>query len=184
MSSDESWERLDRRTVYDTKFMTLWEDKVKLPNGHVMDDFSVAYLPEGVLTLATDEHNSVLVLEEYKYATDETYLTFIAGGMAKDESAIDVAKRELLEETGYTTDDFEVISILDVYPSKLVHRSTTVRARNIKKVAEPKHEPGEVISNIRLISMDELKQRYHAGEFKTTYLVAAIATTFPEIISK
>lgn len=164
--------------------MTLWEDTVKLPNGHTMDDFSVAYLPEGVLTLATDEHNNVLVVEEYKYAIDDTILTFIAGGMAKGESPLEVAKRELLEETGYTSDDFEVISSLDVYPSKLVHKSTTVRARNIRKIAEPQHEASETISNIRLISMDELKQRYHAGEFKTTYLVAAIATAFPEILRK
>lgn len=184
MYSGQSWKRLNRKTIYDSKFMKVWEDVVELPTGHVMDDYSVAYLPDGVLVVATDENDNVLVLEEYKYASDETFLTFVAGGMDEGETAIDVAKRELLEETGYTTDDFEVVSTLDVYPSKIIHKSTTVRARNIRKVATPQHEDSEAISNIRLISMDELKQHFDAGEFKTTYLIAAIAATLPQILSK
>ncbi|MDB5165258.1 MAG: hydrolase [Candidatus Saccharibacteria bacterium] len=183
MSNEKSsWKRLNRKTLYDSRFMKMYEDTVELPSGHLMDDYSVVDLPDGVLVVATDEENNVLVIDEYKYAADDTFLTFVAGGIDGSESVLEAARRELVEETGYDTDDLELLAQLDVYPSKVIHKSSIVRARNIRKVTTTNHEASEGIGNIRLISPAELKSSLKGGKIKTTYMLAAIALAFPEIL--
>ena len=179
----DGWKRLDRKTVYDSKFMKLYEDVVELPSGHTLDDYSVVDLAEGVLVVATDEENNVLVIDEYKYAANDTFLTFVAGGIDGTETALEAAKRELIEESGYDTDELELVARLDVYPSKIIHKSNIVRARNIRKVTTAAHEASEDIGNIRLISPAELKANIADGSINTTYMLAAIALAFPEILT-
>ena len=50
-----SWERTHRETLLDTRFMKVYEDTVRLPDGNVIDDYTVVTLPSGVIVVATDE---------------------------------------------------------------------------------------------------------------------------------
>jgi len=182
-SYEGGWRRLNRKTLYSSSFMKVYEDTVELPSGHILDDYSVVDLAEGVLVVATDEENNVLVIDEYKYAANDTFLTFVAGGIDGTETALEAAKRELTEESGYDTDELELIGRLDVYPSKIIHKSNIVRARNIRKATTTAHEASEDIGNIRLISPAELRANIADGSINTTYMLAAIALAFPEILA-
>lgn len=162
--------------------MKVYEDTVELPSGHIMDDYSVVDLPDGVLVVATDEHENVLVMDEYKYAVNDVLMTFVAGGIDGSESVLEAARRELIEETGYDTEELELLAKLDVYPSKITHQSNIVRARNIRKTTKANHEASEDIKNIRLIPLSELRTGLKEGDIKTTYMLAAIGLAFPEVL--
>lgn len=157
----------------------MWEDSVRLPNGTVIDDYSGVNLPNGILILATDEDNNLITFREYKYAVNDTILTFPAGGIGKDEDPIEAAKRELLEETGYESSEFELITKLYSYPSKIVHADYIVRAKNAKKVKDIHHEATESIGDVELIPVRDIYQAIKDGKFSTSYAVAAIAVAFP-----
>jgi ADP-ribose pyrophosphatase len=162
--------------------MQVWEDTVRLPSGDVIDDFSVVDLPDGVLVVATDTQDRMILFEEYKYAVNDTVLTFPAGGIDEGETAVEAAARELLEETGYESSDIELLSKLYPYPSKLDHSNYIVRVKNATKVSDHNHSAieAEVIGDIQLIPLAQLRELRLAGRFNTTYNFAAIAIAFPE----
>lgn len=179
--STNKWERIHRSTLLDSPYMIVWQDSVRLPNGLVIDDYSLADLPDGVLVVATDENDNMIMFDEYKYAVDDTVLTFPAGGIDGDESVLEAAKRELLEETGYYSEEVELLSKLYPYPSKINHTDYIVRVKNAKKIADRRLEATESIGEVVLISASELKQLRKSGRINTSYVMAAVSLAFPEI---
>jgi 8-oxo-dGTP pyrophosphatase MutT (NUDIX family) len=168
------WERLDRKTIYSTKFLTLFEDTIKLPNGKILDDYTVVKKPDGVIIVATDTDNKLLVLEEYKYAIDDYLLGLPAGHMEPEQSPIENAKRELIEETGYQSEDFEQIGILYDYASKDMHKNYIFRVKNAVKRSKTTHEDSEIIS-LQLLDITTVKQQIRDNIWKSSEKIAALA---------
>lgn len=178
------WKQLKRRTVLSTPFIDVWEDTVELPDGHIIEDYSLVNLGDGVLIVATDENNRLIMFREYKYAANRVLLNFPGGGIDDDESPVDAAARELLEETGYVSTEMEYVAPLYVYPSKVVHINHVVRAKNARLTGKPKHEVTESIDEIELLALDEIAVMQEKGEFNATYLLAALALTLPEYLKR
>ena len=174
-----SWERLDRKTVLNSKFMSVYVDTVKLPNGSIIDDYSVVSLPSGVIVVATDIEGRLIAQYEYKYAIDKTILNLPSGSVENGMSPVDVAKNELKEETGYVSDEFELVRTLYEYPSKADHIIYIVRAKNVRRELDVDHEETETISGLMAITPEERRKK---GEFDTTYNLSALAVTLPEYI--
>lgn len=168
-----TWKFIDRKKVYDSKFVKVYEDTVELPNGKILDDYTVIEKPSIVMVVATDENNNVVILNEYKYAAGDTLLSLPAGHKKENEESVNAAKRELLEETGFSTDEIEEIGILHDYPTKDLHKVFVVRAKNIRKTNETNHEETEIIK-YRLVSLEELKQQIRNKEWKASSALASI----------
>jgi len=177
------WERLDRTTLVDTPFLKVYSDKIRLPNGSPIDDYTVVKKRDIVVIVATDEDNKLITFKEYKYAANEMLLTLPAGQIDKGESAKAAAERELLEETGYTGNDFEVVNILNEYPTKDLHTLTVVRARNVRLTSTVHHEETENIGDIQLMTISELKASIKNGDWKTTGALAALIVGLPELFT-
>lgn len=173
MIEHEHWQRLDRKTVYDSKFLKVYEDTVRLPNGGMIDDYTVVEKPSVVMVVATDPNGDVVVLREYKYAADQTMLVLPAGHKKDDESPVDAARRELLEETGYTSDDFEEVGVLRDYPTKDLHHVYVVRAKGVMPQAQTQHEDTESIT-FELVTVERLKEQIKSNEWKSSSALAAL----------
>lgn len=174
-----NWERLKRLVLVDKPFMKVYQDTVKLPDNTVIDDYTVVSLPSGVIVVATDTEGKLLAQYEYKYAVNKTILNLPSGGIEDGFSVLETAKKELLEETGYDSTEFEFVSTLYEYPSKADHLVYIVRARNAKKITNAQHEQTESIGEVMLLTPET---RRASGVFNTTYAVSALALTLPEYL--
>lgn len=178
------WNKISRKIIYKTKFINFFEDTVQLPSGQVFDDYSVINFTDSVIIVATDENDRILLFSEYKYAIDEEILTFPAGGIEGDQTPAEAALRELLEETGYTSTEVEVVGESRDYPLKIQHTDYIVRIKNAKKVQQAEHEATESIGEARLIPLNEINDLWQKGKFNCAYMTAALAHTFPELLIK
>lgn len=83
------------------------------------------------------------------------------GESERGESHEETAKRELLEETGYSSDAWSLWFVTDVLNyGKLEWNNAFYIARNCKKVSEPHLDPGERIQ-VTFATFDEFLELRH-----------------------
>ena len=173
----KKWQRLSRKTLVDTPFLKVYEDAIRLPNGSLIDDYTVVKKRDIVVIVATDNNDNLITMREYKYAAEKELLTLPAGQIDKDETVEAAAERELLEETGYGGGDFTFVDVLNEYPTKDLHTISVVRATGVVRIKDVQHEATETIGAIELQPVDEVKQAVKNGDWKTTSAIAALSIT-------
>ena len=92
---------LDSRLAFEGVFLRLYVDRVKSADGHVG---SREYLrhPGAVMIIPLLDAGHVLLERQFRYPLGRAVVEFPAGKIDAGEPAFDCARRELLEETGYT----------------------------------------------------------------------------------
>lgn len=106
------WTRRSRRTAYENAWITIWHDDVTRPDGEpgVYGVIHFANLAAGVLVL--DATDRVLLVGQHRYALDEWSWEIPEGGVPAGETALEGARRELLEETGVEATEWRELARL------------------------------------------------------------------------
>jgi len=101
--------KIDSQLVHSSRVFNVYEDKVVLPNdretmrGWVDHGKSVAMIP-------INEQNEIILIKQYRYATQEFLLEIPAGNMDKEGEDIEACvQRELAEEIGYKAKNLEKV---------------------------------------------------------------------------
>jgi ADP-ribose pyrophosphatase len=94
------WIRRSRRVAYENAWITIWHDEVTRPDGQpgIYGVVHFANLAAGVLVL--DEDDRVLLVGQHRYPLDDYSWEIPEGGVPAGETALEGARRELIEETG------------------------------------------------------------------------------------
>lgn len=101
-----SEEKLDSTRVFDGVILHVDKDSVRLPNGHTATREAIRHIGAVCVLPVTDDHEFVLE-HQYRYPIDKIIIELPAGKLdSKDEDHLLAAKRELLEETGVTADEW------------------------------------------------------------------------------
>ncbi|MDX5436522.1 MAG: NUDIX hydrolase [Pontibacter sp.] len=168
----QPWKLLKSDMVVDEKWYKLRRDEVELPNGHVMDDYYVSVRPNVVLTFPVTDDNHVIFVRQYKHAAAGIFIE-LPGGVIDDNEAnpLEAAKRELLEETGYTSDDVEpLLEVID-NPTKDTNRIFYFLARNVRKVAEQDLDISEHIEVLK-VPLSDVEQMVLEGQVNVSGSIA------------
>lgn len=114
----------------------------------------------GVLAFSEDR---IVLVRQYRHALGSYEYEIPGGSIEPGETPEDVAKRELLEETGYEVTKIE--SLGPFYPSPgSVREICYLFAATCEKKKNPNREPLEYMETI-LLSKNELEQRIKDGSF-------------------
>jgi ADP-ribose pyrophosphatase len=129
--------RLSRTIIYENPWVNLYVDRVQFPDGRIIDRHHLLdFEKEAVAVLAENAEGQVLLVNVYRYTTDTIEWEIPAGAVEEDEPILEAARREVLEESGYETDDHQLI--YSYYPmngisNKVFH---IARCRALRKVAD------------------------------------------------
>jgi 8-oxo-dGTP pyrophosphatase MutT (NUDIX family) len=166
------WKTLESETAFPEPWMRIRKDKVQLPSGRVVDDYFVWDNPPIAHVAAMTPEGKIVMARQYRHAVGEILLVFPAGGIDPGEEPEAAARRELEEETGYTTDQPLVhIGSFATYETKLSGRHDVFfapGARQKGKRVKDDQEETEVL----LLSLEEL-----AAEFAGTKFCSSSAVT-------
>lgn len=145
------WKVLKSEMVVDEKWYKLRRDHVALPSGLEMDDYYVSVRPNVVLTFPLTEDNHVIFVRQYKHAAGDIFIELPGGVVDEHETVpIEAAKREVLEETGYASDELELLLEVTDNPTKDTNRMYYFLARNVRKVAEQDLDESEAIEVLKV----------------------------------
>lgn len=97
------------------------------------------------------------------------FYSFPGGRIEEGEDPLEGAKRELIEETGYTCEDWELFKTYEPF-HKMDWKIHYYIARNCKKTAEPHLDAGEQIE-IKLLSFDEYIEFLMTDEYGGEYVL-------------
>lgn len=92
---------LERKVIYESDWVALYSDKVKMPDGRVFDSYHKLHYPhESISVVIVNEKKEVLMIQSKRYITSRLEWEIPAGRIEGNETPEDAAKRECLEETG------------------------------------------------------------------------------------
>jgi 8-oxo-dGTP pyrophosphatase MutT (NUDIX family) len=95
------WARRSRETVYENAWIQVHHDEVIRPDGSHGIYGVVHFRTRAVGVVALDDEGRVLLVGQHRYTLDRYSWEIPEGGSPWAEDAIDGARRELSEETGY-----------------------------------------------------------------------------------
>ena len=169
------WEVLHSREIFSAPGrIRLCVQRVGLPDGRVVDDYYQVEMPNFAVIFALTADGPVILERQYKHGAGECTLTLPSGGLKEGEDPLEGAKRELLEETGYESDDWSPIGDFVVNMNQGCGKAYLFLARNARKVAEPDSGDLEEME-IVLIEPEAVLAAVKNGEVVSLSSAAAIA---------
>jgi ADP-ribose pyrophosphatase len=101
---------------------------------------------DGVVVLAETDNHQYVIVQEHRYPVGKKILSLPGGRVNSFEPPLDAAKREFLEETGYTADTWDLLGEFYPFPSASDQKIWVFWARNLSKISLPHYDPLEIIS--------------------------------------
>jgi 8-oxo-dGTP pyrophosphatase MutT (NUDIX family) len=174
MSKEEQnpWQTLQVKTVYESPWIAVHHHDVLNPAGNP-GTYSVVHFKKlaiGILPL--DENMNTWLVGQYRYPLNTYTWEIPEGGGNRDETTLESAKRELLEECGLEAAEWKLIQQLQLSNSATDEVAFLFIAKGLtQKIAQP--EETEQLQ-IKKVSFDEAYRMVVEGIITDSLSVAAI----------
>jgi ADP-ribose diphosphatase len=136
---------LESRYTFADRWLRLRCDRVLLPGGQRLSSCNVFEYPDWVDVIALTADLNVVLVDQYRHAVGEVRTEFPAGAVDGDELPLIAVKRELLEETGYASDEWRLLGSAPVNPALQTNRIHCFLALGAQRIAEQDLDEGEAI---------------------------------------
>ena len=168
----EHVKRIGRDLVYKGVILDFYEDKIETPNGKVVTWDFIGHKGAAAV-VPVKEDGKLIMVRQYRNALDRETLEIPAGARNyPEEPTLICASRELEEETGYRSDNLELLitlrtaiaycnELIDVYVARDLIPST----QNLDE---------DEFLDVEEYTLDELCQMIYQGTIQDAKTVAAI----------
>jgi 8-oxo-dGTP pyrophosphatase MutT (NUDIX family) len=148
-------------------------DKCELPNGMTLDGFVLEY-GDWATILAVTKQQQVVLVRQYRHGAQKVMLELPGGAMdARDESPLQAARRELLEETGYDSEHFIQIGCVSPNPANQTNLIYSFLALDVEKVSGQNLDDTEDIE-VELTPLDEVIRMAKSGELFQSMQISTV----------
>ena len=173
MAEGEAWKRLRSERLLETPYFALRSDRLRLPGGAVKDPYYVVERPDAAIIFPLTGEGEVVLVRQYRPPLERMELGLPAGLVEEGEKPEAAARRELLEETGYSGDQWEPLGSLASSPSLKDNWAYLFLARGVEESAPPAPDEHELVEVVRA-PVGDLPGLIRSGEIVSSSGVAAI----------
>lgn len=168
----ETWKVIESKIIADCRVFDVREDLSENSVTGKKATFYVIENPDWINVIPITKDGQVVLIEQYRQGTQSVTLE-IPGGMVDDgESADECARRELLEETGYTADKLVFMGRSQPNPAIQNNWIYHFAAFGCAKTGETNFDEHESI-NTRLAALDDIPQLIENEEITHSLVLAA-----------
>ena len=168
------WKTKSRKIILDEKpWLTVEEHTVELPDGKLLPNWQWIITPDYINVVAVTEDELFICFRQVKYGIKGTTLGIVGGYINEGEDSLDAAKRELLEETGYESDDWVSLGSYLVDPNRGIATGHLFLARQVHYV-KPRDADDLEEQELILLTREEIETALKTGEIKVLAWAAAV----------
>jgi ADP-ribose pyrophosphatase len=171
----QPWKIVRSEQVYTSPpYLGVYSHTVELPDGRLIEPYYRIELRSFVVTAALTPDEEIVIGRQYRHGIGRVSLMLPGGLLETDEDPLVAARRELLEETGYVSDQWESLGRFVPNSNYRCGEAFLFLARASRRVAEP--DSGD-LEETELLTMRiaDLVDAMRAGNVVSLSSAAAIA---------
>ena len=139
--------------MFDGGLLKVRRDLVRLPDGGQATREYIRH-PGAVAVLPLFDDGSVLLERQFRYPHGREFIELPAGKLEPNEPHLETAKRELLEETGYSAAEWRRLGVIHTAIAYTDEAIELFLARKLKKERSAQLDPGEFVETL-IVPFDE-----------------------------
>ena len=179
MKHDGGWTRKGSTYLFESKWFNLRQDSVELPTGDEII-YTMVEHPGYAMVVPLLDDKRVVLEKVYRYTVQETVIECPSGGLDGEPPEV-AARRELLEETGFTTQT--LIPLGSFYGSDGIsdERIHFFLATGLTDTGQTQHEPTEQME-LEILPFEKALDMAFPGNIKDAPSVLAIILAYRKIL--
>ncbi|MBR0091301.1 MAG: NUDIX hydrolase [Lachnospiraceae bacterium] len=181
------WEKVSEEHLVQDEWIDFRRTAYRLPDGTVFSPFYSYSRRDYVVIVASDTEGKYLCVRQFRMGVERVTCEFPAGGIERTdgreyggktlheqsaEDALESAKRELLEETGYTSDEWTHLLSIPSNATIADNDAHLFMATNCRPVSAQHLDDVEFLS-VEKHTAQEIEDMIRDGEFPQMAHVAA-----------
>ena len=174
-----AWQKLG--SVYEPEAnLMLFEkriDQMRNPRNDQVFDRLVLESVDWVNMVVIDQQQRCVMIRQFRFGVGYTTLETPGGMVDPGEDALAAAQRELLEETGYASENWSYLGAVEPNPAFHNHLCHHYLAQNAYPAGAQDMGEGELI-HVELMSETQVRQAVVSGELKHALALSALARVY------
>jgi len=170
----EEVKRLERNLVAKGAIIDYYQDTMQIPNGNVVKWDLIDHKGAAAVVAVRDD-GKLLMVRQYRNALERETLEIPAGGLnGREEPTIEAAARELQEETGYSSNDLELLNSIYTTVAFCNEKIDIYLARNLTRGDQ--HLDEDEYIDVEAWSLDDLMQMIFESKIQDSKTICGILT--------
>ena len=183
------WEEISCEHIVQDEWIDIRRLSYRFPDGSTFEPFYSYSRRNYVVIVATDTEDNYLCVRQFRQGIRQVTTEFPAGGIERkdgreygqsgdvsSEDALEAAKRELLEETGYESDEWRHLLTVPSNATIADNYAYLFEARNCRKVSGQSLDDTEFLK-VYKYPEQELEDMIKKGRFQQAIHILALQLT-------
>ena len=163
------WKVKNTKYIVNDQWIKLRADTCMMPNGTILDPYYVLEHTDWVNVVAITEDQKILMVRQYRHGIGKVVVELPAGCVdTHDINSERTIRRELLEETGFTADEFLLTGKMPLNTSNHNNYTYSYLARDVKKIQFATPDATEDLEILEL-SFEEVYKLIEDGELQALH---------------
>lgn len=178
-----TWQELETEHIVRDRWIDFRKTSYRYPDGRIFAPFYTYSRKDYSIIVASDTEGRYICVRQFRQGIKEVTTEFPAGGLERrdgfeygdpktEEAALDAARRELMEETGYESDEWEHLLTIPSNATIADNYAYVFTAKNCRPVGEQSLDETEIM-DVVLHTEEEIEEMVHSGKFKQATHVMA-----------